>query len=681
MVTSSRVHSTIPTLNEKAILNATDTEIPEEVTTLLSLSPKFSLYPHNFPHNQLYHLLAETESILKTNFKHQIQDTTRCMITNCINNFIHKYDNCPRDPESKFIRIAQTKTRNFLKLNPNICILSADKGNRTVVKLTEEYNRKMKLLLNDTNTYKTVKSDPTNKFQTANNNIIGRLLELKLIDKQTAYNLKTYTATCPRIYGQPKAHKQNLPLRPVVPGMTSPSYNLSKYVCKIYQMSIQTKYNVRDIVISLFTSIPKELIIRDTINSWGSLRTNTNINLDLFLEIVNFCLDSSYFMFRDQYYSQIAGAAMGNPLSPILSDLIMEPLIDSVLRNICFPVHTIRKYVHDLFLIIPKDKKNEILTAFNSYHSDIQFTIEEEQNGRLAYLDMTLIRQADNSIRTEYYTKTIASGRLLNYRSIHPLSLKINIASNFISRVNDLSTNLTDTQKRNIIVQQLKLNDYPLSLINRCWNRMKTAKNIQTTHNTPAAERIYRSIPYIPMLTPHIVRILKQQYPEVCVSTRCTHTVRKFFIQIKDPVPALLKHNVIYKIPCSNCDKSYIGMTSNLLKSRLSNHQSNINKLDQLLNSGLPYTDPAIRSLREKTALISHCIDERHRFNLTETKILDFTHRKSSLSLLEMVWIYNDTSTVNKRTDVDGLNATFAGILHAIDKHRNKQQQIVNSIN
>lgn len=694
---STHVHAHIPTKNEKAILNTTKKEIPKEVAILLSLSPKFSLQQTSFPQQQLYHLLAETETILKTNPDTKIQDKTRCMITNSIHNFVNDYHNNMKDPEVKFLKIAQTAAKKFLQSNPDICVLPADKGNRTVIMSLEEYDLKMKALLSDTRTYTTTKTDPTNRFQTANNNIVKRLLDLKLIDSYTASKLKTYTATCPRIYGQPKAHKQDLPLRPVVPGMTSPSYNLSKYICRIYQMSIETKYNVTDSrsfcsyinnitippkhemisldVVSLFTNIPKELVIRDTINSWEMLKTNTNINLDLFLEIVTYCLDSSYFMFRNQYYLQLVGSAMGNPLSPILADLIMEPLIDNVLHNLSFPITVVKKYVDDLFLIIPTDKKEEVLAAFNAYHNNIQFTIETEQDGRLPYLDMTVVREPDNTLHTEWRMKSIASGRLLNYLSIHPLSQKINTACNFIARVTDLSTCQTEAEKHKIVMQQLRLNDYPRSLINRCYNRVKNKKPPSTDKTTLPAEHMYRSLPYIPKLTPQVIKLLKQQYHNVKITPRCINTVGNLFTRIKDPLPNTLKHNVIYKVPCNGCDRSYVGMTGNLLKSRLSGHQSNVNKLEQLLGSGLTYSDRAVQELREKTALICHCIDEQHRFNLAATTILDSTYKKSALSILEMVWIYNDPSTVNKRKDVDALSTTFAGILHAIKKHpaRNKK--------
>ncbi|EDS35538.1 echinoid [Culex quinquefasciatus] len=61
-------------------------------------------------------------------------------------------------------------------------------------------------------------------------------------------------------------------------------------------------------------------------------------------------------------------------------------------------------------------------------------------------------------------------------------------------------------------------------------------------------------------------------------------------------------------------------MTSNLLKNRLSGHRSDVNKLDQLIQSGHTYTDVEVQAHKEKTALVSHCIDTGHRIDFRPDK-------------------------------------------------------------
>ena len=70
------------------------------------------------------------------------------------------------------------------------------------------------------------------------------------------------------------------------------------------------------------------------------------------------------------------------------------------------------------------------------------------------------------------------------------------------------------------------------------------------------------------------------------------------------------------------------------------------------------------------TALIQHCIDKQHRFDLERITILDQHRRKTALPVLEVYHIVNTEHTVNKRTDVKYLSATYAGLLNTVKKNK-----------
>lgn len=76
--------------------------------------------------------------------------------------------------------------------------------------------------------------------------------------------------------------------------------------------------------------------------------------------------------------------------------------------------------------------------------------------------------------------------------------------------------------------------------------------------------------------------------------------------------------------------------------------------------------DTEIITLGEKTALIKHCIDNDHSFNLDRTTVIDSSRNTNTLTFLEMCHIVNTPNTVNHRTDIDGLNTTYAAILKTI---------------
>lgn len=429
---------------------------------------------------------------------------------------------------------------------------------------------------------------------------------------------------------------------------------------------------------SLFTCIPKWLVIHDVICGWDDIREHANnICLDLFLELVEFCVDASFFKFNEQHYLQIFGTAMGNPLSSTVADLVMENLLTTAVHKLDFQLPFLKKYVDDIVTAIPLDKLDHVMEVFNSYNEHLKFTYELENNNQLPYLDMLLVRKDNQTIQTEWYQKPIASGRFLDYCSFHPLYQKLNTANNLINRINTFSTNLSDGQKAKIMDEQLKINNYPKSLRHRLINRRNCHRNSSTnqapTTATPDLQHTYRSIAYFPGLTENIRKQLNEDYPTIKLATRNIKTTRTMFTQTKDITHKEDQKNLIYSIPCNNCNQHYIGMTTNKLKTRISGHKSNINTLEHLRQTGITDDDHQITTLRERTALLNHCIQHNHNFCFDNTKILDRHNTESALPILEMLHISINPNTVNKRTDTEQLSTVYAGIVNTLRRNKNKQ--------
>ena len=112
-------------------------------------------------------------------------------------------------------------------------ILPADNGNATVVMKRSDYNEKMRGMLDDTNTYRKLRKDPT---ATQEARIVRTLLQLHNngeITKSIYKRIRPSGSCSPRIYGLPKIHKPQTPLRPIVSCIDAPSYKLSKYIASI----------------------------------------------------------------------------------------------------------------------------------------------------------------------------------------------------------------------------------------------------------------------------------------------------------------------------------------------------------------------------------------------------------------------------------------------------------------
>ncbi|XP_055546043.1 uncharacterized protein LOC129730608 [Wyeomyia smithii] len=542
-------------------------------------------------------------------------------------------------------------------------------------------------------TYLAIKANPTWGHQKTNNSLVSRLQNLALIDAKTAYRLKTTTAQCPRIYGLPKVHKPNMPLRPVVSNIGAPSYMLSKYVGQIIQASIKSDFNIKDSfsfcsyinsirlpedyvlvsfdVTSLFTSIPTYMIPGIIINRWQDIKQNTDINLDLFLEIIDFCLNGSYFSYKGKFFRQIHGTAMGNPLSPTIADLVMESLLENVARKIDFPVPVLKKYVDDLILALPPDRVTVVLNIFNSFNNNIQFTIELEKDRKIPFLDMVLIRQTDQTIRTEWYSKPMASGRLLDFHSCHPLHLKMNTIANFIQRVRQFTTNSPKEAANITINELLRRNHYPAALRHRLLNgNIRNTERNTRNSSDDGGTVVYKPMLFVNDLTQRLSKALKAAFPNITLASRYGNTASRIFTNMKDTIPPEMRHNVIYRIPCNDCEASYVGLTTTQLKKRISSHRSTINEMERLRgkNDDDPSTQFDLERLKEKTALLYHSIEANHNFNLEKTKIIDQHTRKLALPILEVCHIVNTKHAVNKRSDVDNLSSMYAGVLHTLNK-------------
>lgn len=188
-------------------------------------------------------------------------------------------------------------------------------------------------------------------------------------------------------------------------------------------------------------------------------------------------------------------------------------------------------------------------------------------------------------------------------------------------------------------------------------------------------EKIYRAIPYIPALSHRIIKILAKDYPSISITTKQNHTIKDLHTIVKYPVAKEDVSSVIYKIPCRNCESCYIDMTTNNLRKRLAGHRSNISKLERLMNDNNTNTETArVALIDTTTALIQHCVEHDHRFDLEHTQIIDHSYKQSTLPFLEMCHITNTNHTVNKRTDIDGLSTTYAALLHDI-KSKNERDK------
>lgn len=665
------------TYNEDWLINKTNIHLPMECKWLLSLGEKFAL-PTTNKNLSTIHIIADIEQCIQESPEDD-KDNIRTNLSKKLFNFKR---NRRINGLEKFIFQTYNTTKEILKEHKdNLIVTTADKGNKTVIMYKEEYNRKMYQLLDDKNTYRQIRIDPTSKLQKMNNVIVNDLFKKEYIDKNQKFQLYDTSAIVPRLYGLPKIHKEGTPLRPIASSTNVPCYNLAKHIGQILKTLISDDLNTKnctdtikklenitiepdDILvsfdaISLFTNIPTEYAIKTIMTQWAQLESRTKIPKSIFLKILQFCLkDNNYFKFDQKLYSQTFGMPMGNPLSPTIADIVLDDLLTRTMTNLKvegIDIKFIVKYVDDIFAIVNKNDLEKILTQLNKQHDKLQFTVEIEKDNKLPFLDICIHRQ-NSTIFFDWYTKPMSSGRIINYLSAQPKQTKVNTAFGLISKVLDIADPRFKNKNIHKLTKNLQQNGYPLILINSLINKKINQKNLNNTRTATNnnAEKQYFGTTFVNHLTDN--KSLKLLIPNnnMVFSHKSNTTLKAIFTNTKDKIDKKQQCNVVYEIPCkgvgnNKCDKVYIGTTKRTLGVRLTEHEMDIKK-----KKGM-------------TGISQHALDTEHTPDFDNTKILDIENKHKKRMTLESLRIRQKANkTINSKEDIDKISANYNLIIDSL---------------
>ncbi len=297
-----------------------------------------------------------------------------------------------------------------------------------------EYREKALSLLSDKNTYTVLKSDPTGKTQRDLNAKLLLLKKSNIISETTYKMLYSSDGLSPRFYGLPKIHKPEIPLRPIVSFVNSPTYGVSSFLAKILspvvgntENTVKNSYHFAEFirgktlnadevlvsfdVISLFTKIPVDLAIkvaRKRLRQDVTLSQRTSMPIEDIIDLLSFCLNTTYFVFDGIYYQQVFGTAMGSPVSAVIANLVMEDVEQRALASAPVRLSFWKRFVDDIISAVSRNDIDILLQHLNSIEPSIQFTVERETNGNLAFLDLNVYRTIEGKLETAVLSQTHA---------------------------------------------------------------------------------------------------------------------------------------------------------------------------------------------------------------------------------------------------------------------------------
>ena len=196
--------------------------------------------------------------------------------------------------------------------------------------------------------------------------------------------------------------------------------------CKLDEDDVLVSFDVT----ALFTCVPvdKSLdIIHQKLMKDNTLKDRTNLTPQHVTDLLGICLKTTYFQFDKQIYSQVEGAAMGSPVSPIVANLFMEWFEETAIQSFPYEITLWRRYVDDTLVALSDALIEEFSDHINSIHPAIKFTREEEDHNTIPILDAKITRDPTGSLSFSVYRKKTHTDQYLQFDSNQPLQHKLGV--------------------------------------------------------------------------------------------------------------------------------------------------------------------------------------------------------------------------------------------------------------
>ena len=290
---------------------------------------------------------------------------------------------------------------------------------------------------------------------------------------------------------------------------------------------------------------------------------------------------------------------MGSPLSPVIANLYMEYFETEIIRPIKTKGMTWMRYVDDILTFWNPvwGDFSIFLNKLNNLVPSINFKVEWENNNKIPFLDVLIIRDP-SGYKFTVYRKPTFSISYIHFFSYHDTSVKISIASNLFLCALRICSSYLDSEI-NTVREQLKSLRYPDYIIEKA---IYKANQIFYRPAHPKPENLYTNkikIPYIQSIKSMADPLGKQNpfvfnYPNTIGSA-----VVNVYQKNRDN-----RDVGVYSIPCNDCGKPYLGYTNKGLPQRLIQHKR------------------SVRYGQQNSAVFKHVSKENHTMNWNAAQVI-----------------------------------------------------------
>jgi len=642
----------------KVIFNFSEKILTEEQKDILSHGLDYCMPPTKVSFHKFYLYFEKLCNNLKN---YDIYNNSFHNVTNNISTIAN-------NTFKKFSRLANqtsdaerfTSPLQSLKNDESIIITKPDKGRGVVILNKDDYHQKVLNILSDHTKFKRITTEMSTHLLYLEDKLKRLLRTIKSSIDASTYNFLSTSGSKPGLlYGLPKVHKPNIPLRPIISSIGTFNYNTAKFLVPIISPLTTNQYTIENSTVfaneitslnpeqpitmasfdveSLFTNVPLLETSEIIVNNINSTHLNKfDLTKDSFKKLLHIAAHHSVFSYDNDLYTQTDGVAMGSPLGPSYANAFL-----------CYHEHNwliqcppefkpiyYRRYIDDTFVMFKHPSHvNLFLNYLNSKHQSIKFTCETQQNNQLPFLDM-YVTNDNGRFHTSIYRKPTFTGLGLHFLSNIPYIYKINSIKTLITRAYNLCSNWSSFHdEMNFLKDFFVRNGYPLYLFDKMTKTFLCKKfSNQPTVSTANRDHRYVKLPFMGKLSFEIRKqlkmLLQNNYPQIKFTFVFSNnnSIANF---LKQPTKCHtnLCSNVVYLFTCPDCQVRYVGSTSRWLHHRILEHKG------LSFRTGLPLSRPSFSAIRE------HSHKHSHPFSKTDFHILASHSSRQDLIISESLLI------------------------------------------
>ena len=181
-------------------------------------------------------------------------------------------------------------------------------------------------------------------------------------------------------------------------------------------------------------------------------------------------------------------------------------------------------------------------------------------------------------------------------------------------------------------------------------------------------------IPYVEGVSEKVARIMKSY--SISTAMKPHSTLRNLLVHPKDKRDPHNSTDVIYSIPCKNCDLSYVGETGRKFGKRLDEHRTEAEKVASNIKTRA--NRKASQSTVHKSAITDHVVESNHVISWDEAKIVGRESDRYKRWIKEAITIRKQGATMNRDEGQYHLSHVFDDLL--VDKTSRNTQPAGNAV-